>query len=204
MREEGLSVIYDKRRRAYSSYKGEISAHPGNKVARDFHADAPNRLWLTDITQFALAGFRCYLSVIVDCFDGKVVSHRLSKSPDAQLANSTLTDAVRVLNDGQAPVLHSDCGCHYRWPEWIGICEKRGITRSMSRKACSPDNAACEGFFGHLKNEFFHHRTWADVTFEELNERLDEYIRYHNKQRRKKSLGWKSPEEYRLSLGYAA
>ena len=204
MREEGLSVIYNKRRRGYSSYKGEISAHPGDKVARDFHADAPNRLWLTDITQFTLADFKRYLSVIVDCFDGKVVSHRLSKSPNAQLANSTLTDAIRVLGNGETPILHSDCGCHYRWPEWIGICEKHGITRSMSRKACSPDNAACEGFFGRLKNEFFHHRTWDNVTFEEFSRKLDEYIRYHNKQRKKKSLGWKSPEEYRLSLGYAA
>ena len=204
MREEGLTVIYNKRKRAYSSYKGEISAHPGNKVARNFHADSPNRLWLTDITQFALAGYKCYLSVIVDCFDGKVVAHRLSKSPDAQLANGTLLDAIRVLGDGQAPILHSDCGCHYRWPGWIRICEENGITRSMSRKACSPDNAACEGFFGRMKNEFFHHRTWDDTPFEAFNRKLDGYIRYHNTQRKKKSLGWKSPDEYRLSLGYAA
>ena len=204
MREEGLTVTYNKRRRGYGSHKGEISAHPGDGVARDFHADAPNRLWLTDITRFALAGFRCCLSVIVDCFGGKVVSHGLSKSPNAQLANSTLVDAIRVLGNGETPILHSDCGCRYRWPERIGICEKHGITRSVSRKACSPDNAACEGFFGRLKNDFFHHKTWDSVTFGEFNERLDEYIRYRNKQRRKKSLGWKSPEEYRLSLGYAA
>lgn len=204
MREEGLSAIYNKRKRAYSSYQGEISVHPGDKVARRFHADAPNELWLTDITQFTLTGYKCYLSVIVDCFDGKVVAHRLSKSPDARLANGTLLDAIHTLGDGQAPVLHSDCGCHYRWPGWIGICEENGITRSMSRKACSPDNAACEGFFGRMKNEFFHYRTWADTPFEAFSRKLDEYIRYYNTQRKKKSLGWKSPDEYRLSLGYAA
>ena len=30
----------------------------------------------------------------------------------------------------------------------------------MSKKGCSPDNSACEGFFGRLKNEFFYYRDW--------------------------------------------
>lgn len=81
MREEGLFVIYNRKKRAYSSYKGEISAHPGDLVERDFHADKQNEKWLTDITQLTLPSFKCYLSVIVDCFDGKVVSQGLSRSP---------------------------------------------------------------------------------------------------------------------------
>ena len=52
---------------------------------------------------------------------------------------------------GEAPVIHSDRGCHYRWPEWIRICKGHGLIRSMSAKGCSPDNAAAEGFFGRLK-----------------------------------------------------
>ncbi len=204
MREEGLFVIYNKKKRTYSSYKGEISDHPGNRVNRNFHADGPNRLWLTDITQFTLPHFRCYLSAIIDCFDGSVVSHRLSKAPDADLANSTLIRAAGSIEGLEHPILHSDCGCHYRWPEWIGLCNKYGIARSMSRKACSPDNAACEGFFGRLKNEFFYYRDWTEVAFEAFSRMLDEYIDYYNKRRKKKSLGWMSPRDYRLSLGYAA
>lgn len=204
MREEGLIVIYNKRRRAYSSYKGEISEHPGNKVRRDFHADEPNELWLTDITQFALPSCKCYLSAIVDCFDGKVTSHRLSRTPDADLVNSTLAQAAEAIADSDHPMPHSDCGCHYRWPGWIGLCDEYGIIRSMSKKACSPDNAACEAFFGRLKNEFFYYRDWTGVTFEEFSSRLDRYIDYYNRDRKKKSLGWMSPVEYRKSLGYAA
>ncbi len=204
MAEEGLRVIYNKRRRSYSSYKGEISEHPGNKVGRNFHADAPNELWLTDITQFTLPFFKCYLSAIIDCFDGKVVSYRLSRTPDAELANETLARAAAKLGTGERPVLHSDCGCHYRWPGWITLCEKNGIERSMSKKACSPDNAACEGFFGRLKNEFFYHRDWSGVTFDEFSRMLDGYVGYYNNGRKKKSLGWKSPHEHRVSLGYAA
>lgn len=204
MKEEGLVVIYNKRRRSYSSYKGEISEHPGNKVCRNFHADAPDMLWLTDITQFTLPDYKCYLSAIIDCFDGKVVSHRLSRIPDADLANSTLIRAAESIGVSRRPILHSDCGCHYRWSGWIDLCERYGIARSMSKKACSPDNAACEAFFGRLKNEFFHYRDWSGVSYEEFSGRLDRYIDYYNNGRRKKSLGWLSPTEYRKSLGYAA
>lgn len=196
MREEGLSVIYSKKKRTYSSYKGEIGGHPGSKVNRDFHADEPNKLWLTDITQFTLPGFKCYLSAIV--------SHRLSKTPDADLANATLIQAAGSIEGFEGPTLHSDCGCHYRWPEWIGLCAEYGITRSMSKKACSPDNAACEGFFGRLKNEFFYYRDWVGVDFKAFGELLDGYVGYYNKHRKKKSLGWMSPRDYRVSLGYAA
>ena len=75
MREEGLEVVYNKRRaRGYSSYAGEVSKAPENLVSRNFHADEPNRLWLTDITEFRLpGGEKVYLSPIVDCFDGMPV-----------------------------------------------------------------------------------------------------------------------------------
>ena len=54
---------------------------------------------------------------------------------------------------GERPVIHSDRGGHYRWPGWLERVNAAGLIRSMSRKGCSPDNAACEGFFGRLKTE---------------------------------------------------
>ena len=42
---------------------------PANLVERDFHADAPNMLWVTDVTQFTMDGYKCWLSPVVDCFD---------------------------------------------------------------------------------------------------------------------------------------
>ncbi len=205
MKEEGLEVPYsNKKKRSYSSYAGEISQAPANLVERDFHADSPNALWLTDITQFTLPDFKCYLSPVIDCFDGKVVAKRISLHPNADLANSMLDDAIATLFEGEHPICHNDRGCHYRWPGWIERCEKAGITRSMSRKGCSPDNSACEGFFGRLKNEFFYGRDWRGVTYEEFSRLLDSYIEFYNERRIKKSLGWMSPNEYRRSLGLAA
>ena len=71
----------------------------------------------------------------------------------------------------------------------------------MSAKGCSPDNSACEGFFGRLKNEFFRYRDWEGVTAEEFMGRLEAYLVYYRDGRIKKSLEWLSPMEYRRKLG---
>lgn len=209
MREEGLVAKRSKRRRGYSSYAGEISEAPENLLrdesgAHDFSADAPNRKWLTDITEFRIPAGKVYLSPIIDCFDGMVVSWGMSTSPNAELANTTLEAAAATLNEGEKPTCHSDRGCHYRWPGWIALCDEHGLVRSMSRKGCSPDNSACEGFFGRLKVEAFYGRSWSGWTVDEFMDEIDGYIRWYNERRIKKSLGGMSPLQYRETLGLAA
>ena len=73
----------------------------------------------------------------------------------------------------------------------------------MSRKGCSPENAACEGFFGRLKNELFYPRNWQITSIVQFTKELDSYIRWYNERRIKMSLGALSPVEYRKSLGLA-
>jgi transposase InsO family protein len=85
----------------------------------------------------------------------------------------------------------------------LGYPTKR-LVRSMSRKGYSPDNAACEGFFGRLKNELFYPRNWRSTTIEQFISMLDTYIRWYNEKRIKISLGALSPVEYRKSLGFIA
>ena len=152
MREEGLSVAYAKRRARYSSYKGEISDAPDNLANRHFRAAAPNELRLTDITEFGLPGGKACLSPILDCFDGGLPAWSIGTGPNVELANGSLEAACGTLREGQRPVSHSDRGCHYRWPGWIAICDENHLIRSMSKKGCSPDSSATEGFFGRLKD----------------------------------------------------
>ena len=203
MREEGLIVIC-KRRRKYNSYRGEISPSVPNKIERDFHADKPNQKWLTDITEFALPAGKVYLSVLVDCFDGLLPGWTISTTPDSVLVNTMLDQAIAQLPEGDRPMIHSDRGCHYRWPGWIGRMEKAGLERSMSKKGCSPDNAACEGLFGRLKNEMFYCQDWMGVKISEFIDILNNYLLWYNTKRIKTSLGNKSPWEYRQSLGMVA
>ncbi len=99
------------------------------------------------------------------------------------------------------PFVHSDRGGHYRWPGWLSRVANASLIRSMSRKACSPDNAACEGFFGRLKTEMFYPNDLRSTTIEQFIDALDSYIRWYNEKRIKVSLGYLSPIEYRESLG---
>ena len=202
MVEEQL-VVSRNRRRRYSSYCGEIGPAPDNLLARDFKAAKPNQKWLTDITEFQLPTGKVWLSPVVDCFDGKVVSWSLSTRPDAELVNTMLDNAIGTLNAGEYPVIHSDRGGHYRWPGWLERVNAAGLIRSMSRKGCSPDNAACEGFFGRLKNEMYYGREWSGATLENFMQHVDAYIRWYNERRIKLSLGAVSPEMYRRQLDIA-
>ena len=54
------------------------------------------------------------------------------------------------------------------------------LTRSMSKKGCSPDNAACEGFFGRLKNEMFYGRSWIGVSMDDFINEINDYITWYN------------------------
>lgn len=202
MLESGL-VVVGRKKRKYSSYQGKNTPSADNLIERDFHANAPNVKWLTDITEFAIPAGKVYLSPIVDCFDGLLTSWSIGTSPNADLVNSMLDHAMETLKDGEHPLVHSDRGCHYRWPGWISRMAKAGLGRSMSRKGCPPDNAACEGFFGRLKNEMFYNRSWAGVSIEEFIAILNEYLVWYNEKRIKMSLGAMSPLEYRRSLGLA-
>ena len=200
MVEEQL-VVSRNRRRRYSSYCGEIGPAPDNLLARDFNAEQPNQKWLTDITEFQLPSGKVWLSPVIDCFDGKVVSWSLGTRPDAELANTMLEGAISTLTAGERPIIHSDRGGHYRWPGWLERVNAASLIRSMSRKGCSPDNAACEGFFGRLKTEMYYGHEWSGVTPEHFMQHVDTYIRWYNEHRIKLSLGALSPEMYRRQLG---
>ena len=78
---------------------------------------------------------------------------------------------------------------------WCSRLRKAGISQSMSRKGNCLDNAATEQVFGHLKDEFFRGRDWAD--FESFKRDLEAYIAHWNTRRRQVKLKGLTPEEFR-------
>ncbi len=112
-----------------------------------------------------------------------VISWSIGTQPDAGLVSTMLNAASdRDRRRGAARITNAQ------------------LVRSMSRKGCSQDNAACEGFFGRLKTEFFYPREWKAITIEQFVAEADAYIRWYNEKRIKISLGSLSPVEYRQSL----
>ena len=149
---------------------------------------------------YATSKGKLYLSVIRDCYNDEIIAYKIGNKPTAALANDTLSEAIKRLKpSGIKPVIYSDRGCHYRWPGWIQITKNSGLVRSMSKKGCSPDNSACEGFFGRMKTECFYNHSLEDLSLDDLKTYLDRYIQWYNNVRIKNTLGGLSPVRYRLN-----
>jgi transposase InsO family protein/transposase-like protein len=188
-----------KRCRKYNSYMGLVGHVAPNIIDRDFSSTTPHEKWLTDITEFHFNDMKVYLSWIIDCFNGEVIAHTISQSPNMELVLSMLDIAFTKLKDWENPIIHSDMGHQYQRIAYIQKLEKSGCIQSMSKKGCSPDNAACEGSFGIMKREFFHNKNWDNTTYEEFVVVLDDWIDWFNKERSKPALNGLSPVRYRVN-----
>ncbi|MBO8426037.1 MAG: IS3 family transposase, partial [Firmicutes bacterium] len=195
---DGSLAPFRPRMRKYSSYVGEPTPAPENLLARDFSASAPFEKIVTDITEFSLRDGKVYLSPAIDLFVGAPIAWTIGKSPTGELASEMLRKAHDAM-PGARPIVHSDRGFHYRTGEWIALMDDYGYVRSMSKKGCSPDNAAAEGFFGTLKNEFFYGKDWSNVRCDEFIAMLDEYLTWFCQERIKERLGFVSPRDYLIS-----
>lgn len=184
-----------RRRRPFRSWSGQASVVAPNRLDRQFTAVAPNTKWVTDLTEFRVGDRKIYLSPVIDLFDRSIVAYSHGLSPTLELANSSLRKAIATLRPGQRPLVHSDQGIHYQHPSWRQTLTGAGLTQSMSRRGNCLDNAMAENFFGHLKEELFHHNDFATV--DEFTTALDDYIDWFNTTRISTTLAGLSPAEYR-------
>lgn len=199
MREEGMHCRI--RRKRYNSYKGEVGKTARNILGRDFRAARPDQKWVTDITEFKVAGAKAYLSPVMDLFNNEIIAWAVSKNPSMMPVDEMLAGLEARL-DGQAPLLHSDQGWQYQQRSYQRKLARLGIVQSMSRKATCLDNACIEGFFGHLKDEFYRYRSFD--SFKQFKDELDGYIRYWNTKRYQPKLKGLSPEQFRTQSVDAA
>jgi putative transposase len=193
MREEHLSCVLRPKR--YRSYRGEIGRMAPNRLNRRFTAVKPNSKWTTDITEFKVNGQKLYFSPILDLYNGEIVSHSLSKTPDFRLVMDMLRQAFRKIPGHGPLMLHSDQGWHYQMYLYQRTLKENGITQSMSRKGNCYDNSVIENFFGLLKTEFFYNQSFNSV--ENFQQELDQYIDYYNNSRIKVKLKGLSPVQFR-------
>jgi putative transposase len=193
MQEMGLKSTV--RPKKYKSYKGIEGETANNTIDRDFEATRPNEKWVTDVTEFKVAGEKLYLSPVLDLYNREIVAFTMDTRPSLNLVTSMLAEALEKLPGEDTPLMHSDQGWHYRMPKYQSALKERGIVQSMSRKGNCYDNAVMENFFGLLKTEYFYQTKFTSV--EQLREGITKYIDYYNNDRIKAKLGWLSPVEYR-------
>ena len=197
MRQTGL--LAKVRRKKNTFFTGVECKVAPNLISRDFRANQPNQKWFTDITYLLVGDTPLYLSVIMDGFNGQIISSKINHKQDVQLVKDTLSEALNQVKASET-ILHSDQGSVYRSIEFQRYVTENSITMSMSRRGNCHDNAAMESFFSSLKTEVFYSQNIKKVSNAELVNLVLEYIQYYNYERIQAKLNYLSPIEYRKKI----
>ena len=170
-----------------------------NLLNRDFHAEAPNRKWVTDISYIHTKQGVLYLSMIRDLYDNSIVGYKYATQMPASLVIETVRAAVKNAKPSGGLILHSDNGFQYTSQAYYNVAIANGIKPSMSSVGCPYDNACAENFFSMLKTECIYRA--KPQTFDEAKALVDEYIYFYNNERIQLKTG-QTPMEVRYA--YAA
>ena len=149
-----------------------------NLIKRNFYADKPNKKWVTDITYLIYKDKKLYLSTILDLYDRKVVSYKISKFNDINLVISTLNEAIAKRKDVSGLILHSDQGYQYTSYEYKAVCSSNNIQISMSRKGTPIDDSPIESFHGILKKETLYNNEISSI--QEYQILVEDWIIFYN------------------------
>lgn len=200
MRAAGLAGVHRRR----SQHGRPAPACHDDLVRRQFHADAPDRLWVTDITQHRASEGWVYAAVVLDVFSRRVVGWSIADHLRTELVVDALDMARwRRKPTPAATVVHSDRGSQYT--SWLFGSRLRsaGLLGSMGAVACAFDNAMVESFFGSMQIELLDRRTWT--TRAELASAIFEWIEgFYNPTRRHSALDYLSPIDYERQHTQAA
>jgi putative transposase len=166
-----------------------------NIVNREFSAESPNRVWVSDITYLPCRSGWLYLTVVIDLFSRLVVGWSLSTSLKAEGTIEALRRAIWQRRPAKGLIFHSDRGIQYCCEAFRSVLQSNHVIQSMSRKGNCWDNAVSESFFKSLKTELVYHIVLIDE--HHARHVLFEYIElFYNRQRLHSSLGYVSPAEY--------
>lgn len=206
----GLLGIQGKNQK-YHSYKGDNGIEKvnllltknvdqeTNKITykRNFETDAPNKIWVTDVSEFKINAGKLYLSPVLDLFDSSVVGFDVSTSPNLNQVKRMLKRCFLNYENLEGLIFHSDQGWQYQHAQYIEELKKRGIKQSFSRKGNCMDNSIMENFFGLMKNEMFYGHEKEFKSLDELVRAINKYINYYNNKRISAKRNGLSPIAYR-------
>ncbi|WP_454040832.1 IS3 family transposase [Corynebacterium variabile] len=194
---------------AFGKKRGRNGKKPGPPVHDDlcavidehgrtrhvFAADAPNQLWLVDITEHTTAEGKLYCCAIKDACSGKIVGYSIGSRMKSRLAVQALENAVSMRGDVAGCIVHSDRGSQFRSRKFLRALARHRLVGSMGRVGSSGDNAAMESFFALLQKNVLDRRAWT--THEQLRIAIVTWIeRTYHRRRRQARLGRLTPIEF--------
>jgi putative transposase len=193
MRLAGL-VARPQRRRIRTTQSQHAHPIAPNLLDRAFYPDAPDAVWVADITYLPTAEGWCYLAVVLDLYARRVVGWALQTSLARELALTALRQALARRQPPPGLIHHSDRGSQYASADYQALLEHAQIQCSMSRTGNCWDNTPMESFFSTLKAEL----PMTDFpTVAAARSAIFDYIeRFYNRQRRHSTLQYQSPVAY--------
>ena len=164
-------------------------------VERDFTAEAPNQLWLADITEHPTREGKLYLCAIKDVFSNRIVGYCMDSRMKSRLATTALHNAAARRGEVAGCILHTDRGSQFRSRKFVHALGRHEMVGSMGRVGAAGDNAAMESFFALLQKNVLDRRRWD--TREELRIAIVTWIeRTYHRRRRQAALGRLTPIEF--------
>ncbi|MDQ1124945.1 putative transposase [Microbacterium trichothecenolyticum] len=168
-------------------------------VQREFTADAPNRLWLTDITEHRTSEGKLYLCAIKDVFSNKIVGYSIDARMKSRLVVNAIDNVAALRGNVAGCVVHSDRGSQFRSRRAIRDLARHRMVGSMGRVGAAGDNAAMESFFSLLQKNVLNRRSWT--TREQLRIAIVTWIeRTYHRRRRQDRLGRLTPVEFETMM----
>jgi transposase InsO family protein len=197
MREAGLSGVPRKRWKATTDSKHGEEISP-NLLDRNFTVEAPNTVWVGDITYIRTTTGWQYLATVIDLYSRMIVGWALAGHMRSELVEDALKMACGRREVKPGLIFHSDRGSQYVSKEFRKLLAKHGMLQSMSRKGNCWDNAVAESFFSTIKRDKLNEEVWRSTV--RLRLVVFEYIEgFYNRTRRHSTLGGISPLAFEKS-----
>lgn len=195
MRSMGLQGVI-RGRRIRTTVSDKTASCPLDHVKRQFHAPAPNRLWVSDFTYVATWQGFVYVAFIIDAYARHIVGWRVSRTAHAGFVLDALEQAIHDRNpvSGGGLVHHSDRGVQYVSIKYTERLAEAGLVPSVGSVGDSYDNALAETINGLYKAEVIHRRgPWRSL--EAVEFATLEWVDWFNNRRLLSSIGNRPPAE---------
>ena len=194
MRNAGIRSRTKKKFKATTNSKHSFPVAP-NLLDQKFTVEAPDRVWVGDITYIWTNEGWLYLAVVLDLYNRQVVGWAAASRINRQLAINALQAALGKREPGHGLLHHTDRGSQYASSDYQKILKEHGMICSMSRKGNCYDNAVAESFFARLKSEWVNHNRY--LSRKEAIQSLFYYIEiFYNRKRRHSFIEYATPQEY--------
>lgn len=189
MAEMGLISV-----RVYSNYLyNKDFGKYKNYLNQNFEVDAPNKVWVSDITYFRYKETPYYICVILDLFSRKIVACCVGRNNTTYLTKRTFREAYNARHPGDGLVFHSDRGSNYGAESFRKLLAANNVTQSFSRAHVPYDNAVMENFFGTMKKEELYRYRYRSER--ELKESIKLFVERYNSERPHEKLKYKTPDQ---------